>query len=458
MTCKRGQFRRPNLRELTAKGQLLPTDLVWIEGMKDWAEARKIKDLFPAGGASSTRIASPPTVQPPPIQPAMNIGQPAGRPTARTDNAGTGRAILRRNPSLTGWAYKIRVTAAGKYVGELPGSLIDLATGRQQELRIGLPPGEHPIELGGGGLRRSGTVQIMPNHDSCYIVSFSNLGTVGGGITLLEDKSPSPSPKGGSAKRYIILAAGGFSLAAVLAVFVVAAAIHGHVNSKSKRPAGQVADDPQLTGQQVDLSSERVFQSFLTDAETSVAVINEIPGLPQPTKGPHGEHILEEEETLTDDRLAKIKYSCFYEARDAEHNWLHGYLRSWYIGGRANAIEYYNNGLFVARVWWQKDGHTRSIVYRDFEGFYHDLTVKVRSDGSREYLVRSISDTPQTKKGYADIRWQRQDETIYYPRGGVWRVMRWRDGRGIDNYTLLENGSLDKRVNNVVNGQFFEGL
>lgn len=37
-----------DLKEFAQSGQLQPTDLVWREGMKDWAKAKKLKGLFPA--------------------------------------------------------------------------------------------------------------------------------------------------------------------------------------------------------------------------------------------------------------------------------------------------------------------------------------------------------------------------------------------------------------------------
>lgn len=45
---KHGPVNSSRLRELADSGQLLPTDLVWREGMNDWKRARKIDGLFDA--------------------------------------------------------------------------------------------------------------------------------------------------------------------------------------------------------------------------------------------------------------------------------------------------------------------------------------------------------------------------------------------------------------------------
>jgi len=46
-----GPISVPLLKQLAASGELKPTDLVWKEGMIQWAHARSLKGLFsePAG-------------------------------------------------------------------------------------------------------------------------------------------------------------------------------------------------------------------------------------------------------------------------------------------------------------------------------------------------------------------------------------------------------------------------
>ena len=60
---KRGPVTVAGLRQLAASGQLLPTDLIWKQGMKQWAAARSAKGLFP----ESSPI--PPTPAPSPSEP-----------------------------------------------------------------------------------------------------------------------------------------------------------------------------------------------------------------------------------------------------------------------------------------------------------------------------------------------------------------------------------------------------
>ncbi|MFO0844149.1 MAG: GYF domain-containing protein [Gemmataceae bacterium] len=48
------------LKQLAANGQLQPTDLVWQEGMANWAPANTIKGLFPGRGAAAEPAADAP--------------------------------------------------------------------------------------------------------------------------------------------------------------------------------------------------------------------------------------------------------------------------------------------------------------------------------------------------------------------------------------------------------------
>lgn len=48
-----GPVSSQELRQLAAAGKLSPTDLVWREGLADWAPAAKLKGLFSAGGKNS---------------------------------------------------------------------------------------------------------------------------------------------------------------------------------------------------------------------------------------------------------------------------------------------------------------------------------------------------------------------------------------------------------------------
>jgi len=52
---KSGPVTAPTLRQLAAAGNLSPTDMVWREGMSEWAPASRVKGLF-------AEVAIPPPV------------------------------------------------------------------------------------------------------------------------------------------------------------------------------------------------------------------------------------------------------------------------------------------------------------------------------------------------------------------------------------------------------------
>jgi hypothetical protein len=52
---RHGPVSGKDLKRLAQFGELLPVDLVWTEGMKDWKPARRIKDLFPTQSAADVR-------------------------------------------------------------------------------------------------------------------------------------------------------------------------------------------------------------------------------------------------------------------------------------------------------------------------------------------------------------------------------------------------------------------
>jgi hypothetical protein len=71
-----GPVSASDLKQLAASGTLQPADLVWREGMADWAEAQNIKGLFDA----DARI--PPVAAPPAAKPATAPGIPGEVPSA----------------------------------------------------------------------------------------------------------------------------------------------------------------------------------------------------------------------------------------------------------------------------------------------------------------------------------------------------------------------------------------
>lgn len=61
---RKGPVTSEDIRRMVANGTLLPTDLLWKEGMKDWMPAGKSSNLFPAADAlPSPQATSPPGKQ-----------------------------------------------------------------------------------------------------------------------------------------------------------------------------------------------------------------------------------------------------------------------------------------------------------------------------------------------------------------------------------------------------------
>ncbi len=60
---KHGPVESMEIHALARSGRLLPTDLIWKEGLADWVEARKVKGLFP----------NQPPALPPRVPPTTNV-------------------------------------------------------------------------------------------------------------------------------------------------------------------------------------------------------------------------------------------------------------------------------------------------------------------------------------------------------------------------------------------------
>jgi hypothetical protein len=78
---KNGPVSVAGLRQLAAEGRLAPNDMVWTDGMADWAAAGSLSGLFPA----------PPKIPPPapptlPMQVEAPAPAPSPVPTAASDN------------------------------------------------------------------------------------------------------------------------------------------------------------------------------------------------------------------------------------------------------------------------------------------------------------------------------------------------------------------------------------
>ena len=80
---KNGPVESTEIHALARSGRLLPTDLIWKEGLADWVEARKVKGLFPDGPPALPPRVPPITNyqsnQPPPPMQVMQQNQMQGQ-------------------------------------------------------------------------------------------------------------------------------------------------------------------------------------------------------------------------------------------------------------------------------------------------------------------------------------------------------------------------------------------
>ena len=97
---KNGPVESTEIHALARSGRLLPTDLIWKEGLADWVEARKVKGLFPDG----------PPVLPPRVPPITNYQSnqpPPPMPVMQqTQMQGQGFQPPGGNPAITGCCPK----------------------------------------------------------------------------------------------------------------------------------------------------------------------------------------------------------------------------------------------------------------------------------------------------------------------------------------------------------------
>ncbi len=198
-----GPFSFDQLKWLIANKRLSPDDLVWSEGMPNWARAAEVVGLFTTDqairikppplpkSASGSREAADRTQQ---QEPKASVSQspltpikPVSRPAASAPSSSKGTVVVCRKPKLTGFFYTVKVSADGQSVGEIPGGLLDLLAGRERELEFHLPAGAHSIEVTGGGLKGSATVNVPADQDISLLTHFSNLGAIGGGLVIAEE-------------------------------------------------------------------------------------------------------------------------------------------------------------------------------------------------------------------------------------------------------------------------------
>jgi antitoxin component YwqK of YwqJK toxin-antitoxin module len=121
---KSGPVSSKELKRLATQGVLLPTDLLWKEGMKDWLPASKAKNLF-ANESSGT--GGDPAGQQPPPQDSLSTSEPANATEApvtlgaRMQNAARVTALKAEQAKLTNVSLPAACLALGRhlYAGRL---------------------------------------------------------------------------------------------------------------------------------------------------------------------------------------------------------------------------------------------------------------------------------------------------------------------------------------------------
>jgi prepilin-type processing-associated H-X9-DG protein len=74
---KQGPVNSAGLKQLAASGQLLPDDLIWREGMTEWAKASKVKGLFAATASSPAAPVPPDSPAPSTSDDPYDVSPPA---------------------------------------------------------------------------------------------------------------------------------------------------------------------------------------------------------------------------------------------------------------------------------------------------------------------------------------------------------------------------------------------
>ncbi len=146
---RRGPISTHELRDVVASGQLQADDLVWKEGMVNWAAARNLKGLFPA--RSCTNLSLPPDLpvritSPLPSSEASETSTPP-RVECMEAKIAPMRVALPRAPGVANsapWFYALN----GKRIGPVNDAGIThlLAPGHYQQRLLGMERGIRQLD------------------------------------------------------------------------------------------------------------------------------------------------------------------------------------------------------------------------------------------------------------------------------------------------------------------------
>ena len=105
-----GPISAADLKALTKSGELLPTDMIWKEGMSEWKPAGSLKGLFPPTAAPAPQKAPPPLPTKSSVKSSgIDVVQPAVVEVARS----TGRKILADRLLLLSCCLGISIVLTG---------------------------------------------------------------------------------------------------------------------------------------------------------------------------------------------------------------------------------------------------------------------------------------------------------------------------------------------------------
>jgi hypothetical protein len=143
---QRGPFPTQKMKEFVTAGYLLPTDIVWREGMSTWQPARDVAEFFPRPPATPDRPRTPPAPGDARVvyvkgdkfkRPRFCIGCMAPEPDRRTDVTGERPVVGPGDNSAVAGAVVAGVVV-GVLVGPAAGGLVgEMVAGTNQGPDIG---------------------------------------------------------------------------------------------------------------------------------------------------------------------------------------------------------------------------------------------------------------------------------------------------------------------------------
>ena len=119
-----GPMNAREIKRIADSGQLLPSDLVWREGLQGWVEARRVKGLFPDQHPGSENVSPPPLpLQPPPL-PFQTVDKPSTTDSTAPGHIPATAPPCRRPWRLFGQGIRLQSPNGGAFAIALRTSLL----------------------------------------------------------------------------------------------------------------------------------------------------------------------------------------------------------------------------------------------------------------------------------------------------------------------------------------------